>query len=281
MAQIEDQFNRRQGLVNSNQVTVPSLAVAFSFEMKRIRQQGIFRIDLNKYNSDNLVTRFDENFGQINCADCFREVNLDDPLYVQREIVAFLDGANAGDFDKYINTVNVTMRKKHEGGQETHDEVRVDRKNFNSEGNNFKLLYGWKGDNNRNKWFDYEYKTDWFFFGGYTLSSGWQKGTSGTIPLSAPFVKRNISLEADPDIVREKNIRSIEVKLYSKLGEFQQVKEFRMNTKNGQLSGLLEMMQPKDIFDYDYEVTWYLMDGTTKSSGRRTTNGANIFVDTI
>ncbi|MEK7834090.1 MAG: hypothetical protein AAB401_23585, partial [Acidobacteriota bacterium] len=99
MAQIEDQFNRRQGLVNSNQVTVPSLAVAFSFEMKRIRQQGIFRIDLNKYNSDNLVTRFDENFGQINCADCFREVNLDDPLYVQREIVAFLDGANAGDFD--------------------------------------------------------------------------------------------------------------------------------------------------------------------------------------
>jgi len=58
------------------------------------------------------------------------------------------------------------MRKKHQAGDETQDEVRIDRKNFNSEGNAFKLLYGWKNDSDRRQWMSYEYQTTWSFFGG-------------------------------------------------------------------------------------------------------------------
>ncbi len=281
MSQIENNYNRRRNLIEQSQVSAPSLAVAFSYELKKVHQSGIFRIDLNKYNSDNLVMRFDENFGQINCETCFRQVNIDDPFYQQREITAFLDGANASDFDKYINSVNVTMRKKHATGDLTTDEIRIDRKNLNAEGNNFKLLYGWKGDENRSKWLDYEYKTDWFFFGGYKSSTEWTKNSTSTVPLSAPFIRRLITIEADPDLIKKENVRSIEVKVYSKLGEFIQSKELKLNTRTNQFSGSIDSIQPINLLDYEFEYTWYLLDGKTKTSGKRSTNSTTIFVDTI
>lgn len=281
MSRIEDVYNRRRNLIQQMQVSPPSLAVAFSYEMRRTRQQGIFRIDLNKYNTDNLVMRFDENFGQINCETCFRQVNIDDPLYQQREVSAFLDGANATDFDKYINTVNITMRKKHAGGDLTTDEIRIDRKNLNAEGNNFKMIYGWKGDDIRSKWLEYEYKTEWFFFGGYKSITEWTKNTSSTIPLSSPFLRKIISIETDPDAIKKENIRSIEVKVYTKLGEFQQSSVLRLNTRNNQFSGQVDFIQAKDNSDFEYEYTWFLSDGKTVSSGKRTSNSTVLFVDTI
>ena len=281
MDSIEERAARRRRAIEGSQSPLPSLAVAASFELRRVRQQGIFRIDLNKFNTDNLVIRFDGNVGTIACADCFREVNLDDPLYVQRELTAFLDGANASDFDKFINTVNVSMRKTHAGGAQTLDEVRVDRRNFNAEGNNFKLLYGWKGDNNRSKWLDYEYKTDWFFFGGYTESTGWRKSNIGTIPLSAPFVRRTISIEADPDLIKQANVRSIQVRVFTKLGQQEDVKEMRLNTRANQFAAQLDLLQPKNTLDYDFETTWFLTDGTTRTSGRKSTNSTVLFVDNM
>jgi len=119
--------------------TIPSFAVALSFEMKRVRQRGVFKIDLNKYTTDNITLRFDKNFGNIKCEQCFRQVNLDDALFKQRELVAFIDGANATDFGSYINFVTLSMKKTHQNGKVTIDEVRIDRNNFNKEGKNFKL----------------------------------------------------------------------------------------------------------------------------------------------
>ena len=225
--------------------------------------------------------RFDENFGQINCQECFRQVNIDDPFYQQRELSAFLDGANSGDFDKYINSVNVTLRKKHASGETSTDELRIDRKNLNSEGNNFKLIYGWKGDENRSKWLDYEYKADWFFFGGFKSSSDWQKNSTSTIPLSAPFVRRLINIEADPDVIKAQNVRSIEVKVFTKIGETVQQKDLRLNTRNNQFSGQIESIQSKDNQDFEFEIVWYLSDGKTKTSGRKTSNSTLIYADTL
>ena len=88
-----------------------------SFEMKRVHQRGIFKIDLNKYTTDNLTLRFDENIGDMRSlmkeGDNFRQVNLDDPLYKQRELVVFVDGMNAKDFGDYVNFATVQMRKHH------------------------------------------------------------------------------------------------------------------------------------------------------------------------
>jgi hypothetical protein len=280
-SRLEEEYNRRHGLINQDQVSVPSFAIAASFEMRRVRQQGTFVIDLNKFNADQLVVRFDENVGTVNCAECFQQINLDDPLNKQRFITAYLDGANALDFASYINGVTVSLRKKHAKGDITTREVRIDRSNFTKEANNFKMVYGWKDDIDRSDWMNYEFKTDWFFFGGNSVTSDWQSSDAPDIKLSAPFVRRIIDVEADPGLISQANVRAIEVKLYSKLGEKQQVKEMRMTTKSNQLSGQVEIMQPANVMDYDYEVTWHLNDGTTRNSGRKTTNTKSLFVDTI
>ena len=280
-ARIEADYNRRHNAINADQAAMPSLAIAASFEMRRVRQQGIFTIDLNKWNADNLVIRFDENVGNVNCSDCFRTINVEDGVNTQRAITAYLDGMNALDFASYINGVTVTMRKRHAQGDITTREVRIDRTNFNREANNFKMVYGWKNDNDRRKWLDYDFKTEWFFFGGYTVTSDWQASDATDIKLSAPLVKRMISVEADPLRISQANVRAIEVKIYSQLGTESQVKELNMLTRTNQLSAQVEIIQPRNVLDYQYEVIWHLNDGTTRNSGKKTTNSKSLFVDNI
>lgn len=264
------------------EVTVPMLAVAFSYELRRVRQRGEFRIDLNKYSSDNLTMRFDENFGQIKCADCYREVFIDDPLFKQRPINVFIDGLNAQDFDKYINSVTVMMRKKHESGELSTDEVTIDRSNFNAEGNNFTLLYGWKNDNNRQKWFNYDTRTVWNFFGGLSVDTDWSANLTNTLPLSPPYLRRFVDIEADPGTINTLGVRAIEVKFYEKLGEGkEQIKQIRLNPKSGQMSGQVELVLPRDKMEYEYECIWYMNNGTTKSTGRKPGDQGLLFVDTI
>jgi hypothetical protein len=265
----------------ARQEALPQIAIAAVFEMKRTRQTGVFRIDLNKFTIDNLTIRFDENFGQINCKECFRQVNLDDPLYRQREINAFLDGMNSEDFSKYINFVTVQLRKKHETGDFTDDEVRIDKANFNLAGNNFKMLYGWKNDNGRQKWLNYDYKIVWNFFGGQTIVNDWKTTDISTVPLSPPFLRRTIDLEVDPTAINASGVRSIEIKVFYKQGEQEMNRQVRLNTKANQFSTQIEIIQAKNVSTFDYDITWFFNDGGSKNSGRLTTDKMVLFADNI
>ena len=264
---------------------VPSFAVVASFEMKKVRQQGIFKVDLNKYTTDHLTLRFDENIGDLrqhlDKSDVFRQVNLDDPLFRQRELVVFLDGLNATDFGKYINFVSVLMRKRHAEGAETTDEVRIDRNNFNKEGNAFKLLYGWKNDSDRRKWLDYEYHPVWSFFGGRTVEEPWQKSSAGAINVAPPYNRRAVELQADPKALTEAGVRLIAVKFYYELGGVEQVKQVTVNVAKGPLSVQVEFMSPNGKLDYDYEIAWQLKGNRTLTSGRKTTSSDTLLIDEL
>lgn len=252
---------------------VPTASVLASFQMKRVHQQGTFRIDLNKYTVDQMVLRFDENFGQINCEECFHSVNLEDPLYVQRELVSYLDGFNSQDFDKYINFINVNVQKTHENGETTDREIRIDKTNFNASGNDFRMVYGWKGDENRKEWLSYKYKVAWNYFGGFTQENDWVSTSIGSIPLSSPYVRKIIDIEADPTNFNTANVRSAEVKIYFKIGNQEQIRTIRLNPRNNQLSGQVEVLMPANALTYQYEINWFLNTGGTKSSGKL--DGAN------
>lgn len=261
--------------------SVPQLAIAASFEMKKVRQQGTYRIDLEKWTADNAAVNFVENVGNINCDACFIDVNLDDPLYIQRELVAKLDGMNASDFGNYINFVNVTMKKEHQNGDVTTDEVKVDRDNFNEKGNNFNLIYGFKGDNDRSQWADYKYKTVWNFFGGGTIESDWHESDIQVIPLSAPYVSRQVLIDADPGKIIDNDIRAIEIKIFYSVGESKLNKQIRLNPVKEEFSTTVDIITPKEGTDYDYEITWYLTDGSTKSSGLKKSTSTLLFADQI
>lgn len=282
---VRERDNTAQASARREEVAKPSFAIVAAYEMKRVRQRGIFKIDLNKYTSDSLTLRFDENIGNVSRLmgddKHFRQVNLDDPLYRQREIVAFIDGMNATDFGQYINFVTVQLRKKHGGGDLTQDEVRIDRNNFSREGNNFKLLYGWKGDNDRRKWLDYEYRTLWSFFGGKTVEGEWRSASFGAINLAPAFQRRIVTLEADPVTVNDAGIRAITVKIFYDLGAGEQVRQVTLNPAKGELSQPLEFMLPADQVDYGYDITWRLRGNKTVESGRQKASDAILFVDEL
>lgn len=265
--------------------TVPAFAIVASYEMKRVRQRGNWRIDLNKYTADTLSLRFDENIGDLRRylgdESHFRQVNLDDPLYRQREISVFLDGLNAGDFGEYINFVTVQMRKRHDSGEQTFDETRIDRNNFNGEGNAFRLLYGWKGDSSRSRWLDYDYRMMWSFHGGHTIENDWKAADFGAISLSPALARRQLQIEADPSALADANVRAVAVKIYYTLGDDERIRQVTLNPSQGQLSTLVDYLTPRDSYRYDYEVTWMRRGQPAVTSGRQSGTDSILFVDEL
>jgi hypothetical protein len=213
----------------------------------------------------------------------FKSINLDDPVYRQREIFAFIDGYNANDFGQFINFVNVRMLKKHQGGDVTNDEVKIDRFNFNKQGNYFKMLYGWKDDADREKWFEYDYEVQWSFFGGTTIEEKPKKTTFGAISLTPPLQKRTIDFRADPAFLE--NVRAILVNLYFDIGGREEVKQVSLTSATNFVAQKVDFIFPPNQVEYDYEITWRIRDETGKSktvsSGRQTTNDTILFVDEI
>ncbi len=263
----------------------PSFALIASYELRKVKQSGTFVLDMKKYLTGSLVTRFDQNIGDLRRlmkqSNHFLQVNLDDPLYQQREIVAMVDGADARDFGEWINFVTVQLRKKHANGVDTTDEVRIDRQNFNSAGNAFKLLYGWNGDNDRRKWLDYEYRAVWSFFGGQQVEGPWVKANTGAIDLLPPFARRKVTLEADPSAIGSAGVRLITTRIYYSSTGAEQVKQVTLEPAKQQLSAEVEILLPQESYDYGYEVLWRLPGNKTVSSGRQTSSEGVLFVDEI
>jgi hypothetical protein len=264
---------------------LPSFAAVVTYEMKKSRQRGHYRVDLNKYTADTLSLRFDENIGDLRRYQdndaVFRSVNLDDPLYRQREVIASLTGVQDKDFQDYLAFVSLQLRKKHESGDESLEEVRVDRKKFNELGNSFKLVYGWKGDNDRRKWQDYEYRTLWGFNVGETQEDAWQKAGFNAIALAPPFQKRTLQLEGLKAPLEAAQVRSVSVQIFSKVGGSERTEQVTLNTMGGELSKTIDFVQPAGQQEYEYEIKWRLRGNKTLATGRQKTDQDILYLDEI
>ncbi len=263
----------------------PLNGVMFSFKMKKQRRTGTFRFDFNKWTNDEIVMRFDENVGELNRyqndPDVFRQINLDDPIYQQREVLAMIDGYNAVDFGTYINFVNVHLRKEHAEGHITDREIRIDRTNFNQTGNAFSMMYGWHGDNDRRKWMDYKYEVLWSFFGDVEVKQDFIPTTFNTINLAPPYQKHEVEIEADPSMLEEQDVRMVKVKLFYKVEDKEFTKQATLITSRDNLSQKLEYISLPSSLEYDYEITWRLKGNKTITSGRQTSSDSLLFVDEL
>lgn len=267
------------------EASAPVLSVIATLEMKKVKQSGTFHMDLNKYLPENLTLAFSENIGDLRRlkgdASHFREVNLDDPLFKQRELVAMIDGLNAQDFGQFINFVDVQMRKRHAGGAETPDEVRIDRNNFNKEGNAFKLLYGWKDDTDRSKWMEYDVQTTWSFFGGKSVVEPWRTLSSGTIPVVPPLRRRTVMLDGNAEEMQQAGVRAVTVKLFYDLAGAEQSKQVTLNVAKGQVAEKVEMLAPANAQDYAYEIMWQLKGNRSLSVPRTKSMSDIVYVDEL
>jgi len=264
---------------------LPEFAAVVTYEMKRARQRGTYRVDLNKWTTDKLSLRFDQNVGDLRrfLSDpaIFRSVNLDDPLYKQREITASLVGVSADDFGSGLSFVSLQLLKKHQSGEETPQDVRIDREKFNSSGNNYKLVYGWKGDEDRKKWLDYQYRALWAFGTGDTVEEPWHEAEFNAIPLTPPFRKRSVQLEADKDVLAKGDVRSATVQVFSKVGSQERVVQVTLDTGKGELSKTLDFLTPSQATEYEYEIKYRLKGNRTLTTGRKKTDQDILYLDQL
>ena len=282
--QLINQLRNSQGNNNNNNKSSLN-GIMVSFKMKEKRRTGEFRFDLNKWTNDEIILRFDENIGNLtqyqDDPSIFRQFNLDDPMYQQREILAMIDGYNAQDFGTYINFVSVHLRKEHAQGHITNREIRIDRNNFNQTGNSFSMMYGWHNDNDRRKWMDYEYEVLWSFFGDVEVRQNFMPSTFNTINLAPPYQKYDVELEADPTLLEDLGVRLITVKLYYFVEGTEFVRQTTLVPSRNQLSKALEFIAPSGNLKYEYEVIWRLKGNRTVQSGRQEGFDSVMFVDEL
>lgn len=293
LAEDEAEAGRTQELANSSSADqdeeveeLPSLAIVASYRLKRVEQSGSYRIDLNKYTADTLTLRFDENIGdltsELSDTNMFRTVDISASAFRQREIPVFIDGLNVSDFGDFVNFANVVMRKKHENGRYSTDDVRIDRDNFESTANNFKLSYLKLDDKNMDRWMNYEYQVHWSFFGAHEIKTDWKPTNQGAITLTPPYQKRSVLLDADPARITELGVRSIEFTLHHKLGDSERPERISLRPNGEQgLSRQVTYISPRDSYDYDYQISWRLPNSERAQTQRISSTDGTIFIDEI
>jgi len=255
------------------------------FQLKEMKSEGTSHLTFNHrsnverhsfvvFNIGDLYKRYgkDPRF--------FRAVNLGDPTFQQREVHVGVDAALIPDFDQYVNTVTVTLRKDHQGGEQTLQEVVLDRAAVKTGVDNLRLVYGWNGDQDRLAWLDYAYRTRWSFKGGGSYETDWVKSNAPMIDLFAPYEHRVVQLVGDSKALKAKGVRAVIVQLdYPFFGEHrrpQMVVRPEDSIEEKQVQITLPLGQP----DYDYVVTWQ-MEGNKRLTDRRHDASGLIFVDEL
>ncbi len=250
------------------------------YQVSRIRQTLNMSVNLAKIRAVQRSRTITTQFPRIP-RSCFQEINLDDPLYKQRELVAMIDGFNARDFGSFINYATVNMRKRHVGGEISTDEVRIDRNNFSREGNHFKLLYGWRsGENDRRNWLNYEYQVAWSFFGGGTLASEWTPATQQAISITPPVQKYTVRLSGDREALRGRQVRAVTVKIFYSVGGVRTSRLRSINLSREEITGDMDVLLPASL-EYEYEIVWQLNGNRTQSSGVLRASTLDLFVDEL
>ena len=87
-----------------------------------------------------------------------------------------------------------------------------------------------------------------------------------------------MELDVDPEALKEAGVRAAHVKVYYDVEGQQKVKSLTLRPSPDNASKRLGILLPREVEEYDYEISWRLR-GRTVTSGRRTTSGQILFVD--
>ena len=275
----------KQAATGDARTSAQYLGASVKYEKKELKKSGKTVMSLNaEAPADRYVTMV-ANIGDLyqryaEDDNRFRTVNLADPAYQQREIHVGIDGAILPEFDKYINSVTVTLRKRHENGAETVQEVVIDRNTFNRESRDFRMVYGWNGDADRDRWLEFDYRTRWSFKGGGLLETDWITTDTNMIDLFAPYQRTTVELIGDAQALQEQDIRGVSVQVDYDFFDGRRSQELALRTKDEIDGRQLEITLPLNTYEYDYKITWIRRGAPPVVSSGRDSTGV-IFVDEL
>jgi hypothetical protein len=244
------------------------------FQLKDMKSEGKSKLNFNSratvlrhhyivYNIGNFYKKYgnDENY--------FKSVNIFDPDFTQREVHVGIDGSLEPEFDKFINSVTVKLLKKHQNGEQTLQELFIDKNIFKNKTNQLKMVYGSVKDTDRLKWLEYEYQATWQFQKGGSYTGNWTPQGSSMINLFAPYERRTIELWGDQDILKQNQIRAVVVTLeYDFFNEKRKPKIIIKTSEPIENKGF-EITQPLNVYNYKYSIDWI------KENGQKISKQAN------
>lgn len=198
-----------------------TISLYAAYRMKTVRQTGEFRQDLNKYRAQSFSLRFDSNIGDmrgyLDDDSVFADNSLDGMTFSQREIFVSLSDAAVADFEKYLNSATVQLRKVHEDGSVTMRSVRLAKDLYRNADQDIvsplRMIYVSRGDRDAEAFNKYDYKVDWNYAGNVTFKGNWTPHEGPNIPISPPLSKQSFKVNLDPIFVDEYGIIGATVRL--------------------------------------------------------------------
>jgi hypothetical protein len=261
------------------------VGVSFQYEKKELKKSGKTVFHMNNQVPIDRNTTMVANIGDLytrykDDTNRFRTVNLSDPAFQQREVHVGIDGAILPEFDKYVNSVTVTLRKIHQNGAQTIREVVLDRNTFNKESRDFRMVYGWNGDDDRSKWLEYEYRTRWSFKGGGLHETDWTKTDINMIDLYAPYKRNTVQLVGDAEALKAQGVRALAVHVEYDFFDGRRSQDLALQTSEPIDGKEIEITLPLNVYKYDYSVTW-MRKGAPPAEAKGSDDTGVIFVDEI
>jgi hypothetical protein len=252
------------------------------FQLKELHSEGrsvlhfdhraaVERHSLVTFNVGDLYRRFAKTH--------FKTVNAGDPAFRQREVHVGIDGGLLPDFDRYVNSVTLTLRKQHESGAQTVKELFIDRTAARTEAS-LKLVYGWNEDADPLRWLEYDYRTSWAFKGGGAYQSLWTSTAAPMVSLYTPYERRIVHVVGDGGALRAKGVRSVAVQIeYPFFGEKRR-NQLVLRPGSEPLDEAAEITLPQGQYEYGFTITWSL-PGNRRAVARGRDSSGYVFVDDV
>ena len=260
------------------------IGINAGFKWRDIKSRGTTTVNFNSrvsaerhhyitFNIGNFYSKYGDN------DRFFRTISLDDPDFQVRKVSIGVDGELVPEFEKLINNVTVTLKKDHDDGKETIGQVSLKKgqlpANLQKE-----LSYGAIGDTNRLNWLSYKYKTSFQFLGGKSFETPWKEQTDAMINVYTPYQRKEISVEGDVSLLKDKKVRAVVVQVEYPF--FEEIRKLQMtvrptddlNTKK------MEITLPLGKNEYKYRIIWIMSDGSSKDYNGVDNSGI-IFIDNI
>jgi len=261
-----------------------NFSISIAFRYRKIERSGKFAINMKQWNRVEIPVRFAANVGNlsryIDDSRMFRRVSLNDPMFKQREIPVTVDVASEEAFAAMLNTVTVTLKKQHESGRETLDEVNIHRADFGS-GKMESMVYGWDGDDDRDAWLEYDHRVRWSYVGGPVIETDWQSTTAGALVLEPPLRPRELTLEADPVLLREQGVRDVVLEVHYPAGNTERSAHATVKPSDEIGRQTLVLYQDPQHPDYTYSFDWRLYGGRRVEAGPFAETADYIYLDEV
>jgi hypothetical protein len=263
--------------------TMSIFNASFAYEMRDVKRSGTMQLDMSAQSPRDAIATLAFGIGDLwkrlgDDPRYVKTVNLADPAFQQREIRVAVDGGILPEFDQYINSVTTTLRKQHQNGHTTLQEVVIDRKTFDDTENDFRMIYGWNGDDDRGRWLHYDYRTHWSFKGGGAWETGWVSTDSNVIDLYSPYRRKRVRVMGDLGALAKQGVRAVVVRVSHPF--FAETKQHTLRFKTDEPLGkpAFELTLPQDERGYAWEITWV---GTRKGKRSGTSEAGVLFMDEL